>query len=215
MGLQQFEERLGRLMEGTLARPFRKSLQPVDIARKLTREMDLNRRVSARGLIAPNKFVVHVSPADAIRFASFVDALCRELVVAAKEHAQTDGYSFVGTVVVEIYEDLDLKTGDCDVEGTFAEIAKKAQLRSQSGETYQISEVPITVGRQGDNTIVVHDTNVSRRHLSIVQVGPRYLAKDLGSTNGTYVNKKRVTEVALQDRDVITVGTATLTVELS
>ena len=47
MGLQQFEERLERLVEGTLAKPFRSNLQPVEIGRRLTREMDLHRRVQA------------------------------------------------------------------------------------------------------------------------------------------------------------------------
>ena len=50
MGLQQFEDRLERLVEGTLAKPFRSNLQPVEIGRRLTREMDLHRRVGVRGL---------------------------------------------------------------------------------------------------------------------------------------------------------------------
>ena len=68
MGLQQFEERLERLVEGTLAKPFRSNLQPVEIGRRLTREMDLHRRVGVRGLIAPNAFAVTLSPADVDRF---------------------------------------------------------------------------------------------------------------------------------------------------
>ena len=62
MGLQQFEERLERLVEGTLAKPFRSNLQPVEIGRRLTREMDLHRRVGVRGLIAPNVFIVTLAP---------------------------------------------------------------------------------------------------------------------------------------------------------
>ena len=62
MGLQQFEERLERLVEGTLAKPFRSNLQPVEIGRRLTREMDLHRRVGVRGLIAPNAFAVTLAP---------------------------------------------------------------------------------------------------------------------------------------------------------
>ena len=88
MGLQQFEERLERLVEGTLAKPFRSNLQPVEIGRRLTREMDLHRRVGVRGLIAPNAFVVTLAPADVERFANFIDALSRELSDAAREHAK-------------------------------------------------------------------------------------------------------------------------------
>ena len=104
MGLQQFEERLERLVEGTLAKPFRSNLQPVEIGRRLTREMDLHRRVGVRGLIAPNAFAVTLSPADVSRFANFIDALSRELSDAAREHAKIESYSFVGPVEVEIFE---------------------------------------------------------------------------------------------------------------
>ena len=83
MGLQQFEERLERLVEGTLAKPFRSNLQPVEIGRRLTREMDLHRRVGVRGLIAPNAFAVTLSAADVSRFSNFVEALSRELADAA------------------------------------------------------------------------------------------------------------------------------------
>ena len=88
MGLQQFEERLERLVEGTLAKPFRSNLQPVEIGRRLTREMDLHRRVGVRGLIAPNAFAVTLSPADVSRFSNFIEALSRELADAAREHAR-------------------------------------------------------------------------------------------------------------------------------
>src|SRR5271170_1454614 len=111
MGLQKFEERLERLVEGTLAKPFKSNLQPVEIGRRLTREMDLHRRVGVRGLIAPNVFVVTLAPADVDRFANFIDALSRELADAAREHARIEGYSFVGPVEVEVFEGASLKSG--------------------------------------------------------------------------------------------------------
>ena len=65
MGIKRFEGRLERLVEGSLARPFRSTLQPVEIGRRLTREMDLQRRVGPRGLlVAPNSFTITLSPVD-------------------------------------------------------------------------------------------------------------------------------------------------------
>jgi len=75
MGLQQFEQRLERLVEGVFSKALRGGLQPVEIARRLTREMDLLRRVGVHGLIAPNAFIVMLSMPDAERFDSFADAL--------------------------------------------------------------------------------------------------------------------------------------------
>src|SRR6516162_7387945 len=98
MGLQQFERRLERLVEGAFAKAFRGELQPVEIARRLTREMDLRRTVSARGLIAPHAFEVLVSRANWERFGSFVDVLAQELADAARDHARAERYILVGPV---------------------------------------------------------------------------------------------------------------------
>ena len=105
MGLQKFEGRLERMVDGTLSKAFRGELHPVEIGRRLTREMDLKRRLGVHGLIAPNAFVVHLSPSDFDRFESFLDALVRELEEAAREHARTEEYVFVGPVTVSVVED--------------------------------------------------------------------------------------------------------------
>ena len=213
MGLQQFEERLGRLMDGALTRPFKKTLQPVEIARKLAREMDLSRRVSSRTLISPNRFAVHVATTDAERFLTFADALSRELVVSAKEHAQTEGYSFIGPVSVEIFEDPDLKSGDCDIEGSFDETASKGVVTTPDGRRTVIEDREITIGRIAGCDVVVNDTNVSRRHASVARRGDQFIVTDLGSTNGTLLNGRRIQQSVLQAGDVLTVGTTKLTFE--
>ena len=112
MGLQQFEQRLERLVEGAFAKAFRGELQPIELGRRLTREMDLQRAVSVRGLIAPNAFSVLLAKDDFERFGGFVDVLSRELVDAAREHAKSEEYTFLGPVQVEIgwSEDLSRST---------------------------------------------------------------------------------------------------------
>src|SRR5438874_12917942 len=109
MGLQQFERRLERLVEGAFAKAFRSGLQPVEIGRRLTREMDLQRTVGVHGLIVPNHFRVAVSAGDHEHFSSFSDALMRELAEAVREHARDEGYYFV--VPVEDGGDADLGSG--------------------------------------------------------------------------------------------------------
>ena len=70
-----------------------------------------------------------------------------------------------------------------------------------------------TLGRGDDNDIVVNDDLASREHALIERVAlpgksgeTRYMIRDLGSTNGTFVNHKQVSEQALNDGDVIRVG---------
>src|SRR5437016_12636073 len=98
MGLQQFEQRLERLVEGVFAKAFRSGLQPVELGKRIAREMDLHRTVGVRGVIAPNHFTVALSDSDQERFASFAEALTRELGEAVREHARAEGYGFVGPV---------------------------------------------------------------------------------------------------------------------
>src|ERR1700749_3041074 len=83
MGLQQFERRLERIVEGVFAKAFRSGLQPVEIGRRLTREMDLRRTVAPRGRLTPNHFTVALSPSDRERFAPIEDELVGELVSVA------------------------------------------------------------------------------------------------------------------------------------
>jgi hypothetical protein len=218
MGLQQFEERLERLVEGTLVKPFRSNLQPIEIGRRLTREMDLHRRVGVHGLIAPNAFTVTLAPADVDRFANFVDALSRELADAAREHARAEGYSFVGPVDVQIYEGTRLRAGRFTITAEVVEGDEGvsfAELVLPEGGRVTVGADPVVIGRLPECTVVLGDPNVSRRHAEIRHVGDAVVVTDLGSTNGTKVNGVPVREQHLASGDKITVGSTTLVLELS
>ena len=218
MGLQQFEERLERLVEGTLAKPFRSSLQPVEIGRRLTREMDLHRRVGVRGLIAPNIFTVTLAPADVDRFANFVDALSRELGDAAREHARVEEYSFVGPVEVQIFEGTRLRAGRFTVTAEVREGAggvSVVELVLPDGGRVELGSEAVTIGRLPECGVMLSDPNVSRRHAEVHRAGGEVVVTDLGSTNGTRVNGVAVREQHLADGDEITVGSTTLVVQMS
>jgi len=218
MGLQEIEERLERLVEGTLAKPFRSNLQPIEIGRRLTREMDLHRRVGVHGLIAPNVFTVTLAPDDVDRFANFVDALSRELADAAREHARAEGYAFIGPVEVQIYEGTRLKAGRFTVVAEVIEGPDEgpvAELVLPDGSRVPIGDDPVVVGRLPECGLVVADQNVSRRHAEFRIVNDAVVVTDLGSTNGTRVNGVRVREQQLASGDEVTVGSTTLVLELA
>jgi hypothetical protein len=218
MGLQQFEERLERLVEGTLAKPFRSNLQPIEIGRRLTREMDLHRRVGVHGIIAPNSFTITLAPPDVDRFANFIDALSRELADAAREHARIEGYAFVGPVDVQIYEGTRLKAGRFVVTADVIEGREEgpyAELVLPDGTRVVIGEDPVVLGRLPECDVVLDDPNVSRRHAELRRVGETVVVTDLGSTNGTRVNGAPVREQPLASGDEITVGSTTVVFELS
>ncbi len=218
MGLQQFEQRLERLVEGAFAKAFRSGLQPVEIGRRITREMDLGRRVGVRGLIAPNHFKVNLPSADYERFSSFLDSLARELGDAAREHARTEGYEFVGPVQVEICEDPEIRPNRYSIDAEVREGPDglpAGSIRLTDGRRITIGAQSLVLGRLPECAVVLNDPNVSRRHAEIRRRGSDVLVVDLGSTNGTRVNGVRVKEQLLNDGDEIEVGTSTVRFEAS
>jgi hypothetical protein len=218
MGLQQFEERLERLVEGTLAKPFRSNLQPVEIGRRLTREMDLHRRVGVRGLIAPNAFAVTLAPDDVSRFSNFIDALSRELADAAREHARIESYTFVGPVEVEIFESDNLKAGRFTVTAEVRESEDGgflAELVLPDGRRIALGAQPLVIGRLPECDVVLNDSNVSRRHAELRRSGDGVFLTDLGSTNGTRVNGAPIREQILASGDEVSVGSTKLIFEMT
>ena len=218
MGLQQFEQRLERLVEGAFAKAFRSGLQPVEIGRRLTREMDLLRRVGVNGLISPNSFAVELSPEDSERFESFADALARELADAAREHARLENYEFVGPVEVEVQRNARLRTGRFRVTAEVREGPDglpAASLVAPDGSRIVLGTEAIVIGRLPECTIVVNDPNVSRRHAEIRRRGSEVVVSDLQSTNGTRVNGLPIRDHVLTEGDEITVGSTVLRYESS
>ena len=69
---------------------------------------------------------------------------------------------------------------------------------------FELDQDSYTIGREAGNEIVLEDPQVSRRHATLTRQGATYLLEDIGSTNGTYVNGKRVTApVLLSNGDTI------------
>jgi hypothetical protein len=218
MGLNQFEQRLERLVEGVFAKTFRSGLKPVELARRLTREMDLHRIVGVNGLIAPNHFSIAISAADHKQFESYSEALTRELSEAVREHGREEGYGFVGPVHVEIDPDDDIGMGEFLVASEIVEAPGGAAVGSLSlpdGRRVVVGEDPVDIGRLPECDVVLADPNVSRRHAEVRRAGTGFVVVDLGSTNGTKVNGAGVKERRLADGDEITVGGTQIRFEAS
>jgi hypothetical protein len=219
MGINAFERRLERMVDGVFARAFRSSLRPIEIGRKLVREIDDHRSVDVKGrVIVPNQFTVTLSHDDLEQFADIHEALVRELCDAAREYARDEGYTFMGPVSVELVEAVTQKSGRFKLEGRMVEAASMAGAGSivlPTGDRIVLGEETLTIGRLPSCDIPVPDPNVSRKHAEIRPSGAGYVVVDLGSTNGTRVNGATVNERKLTDGDVIAVGTTRLRFEAS
>ena len=80
-----------------------------------------------------------------------------------------------------------------------------------AGQPFQPGEGRTLVGRSPECDIFLDDVTVSRRHAEIVREGDEFTIRDLGSLNGTYVNRKRIESAALQDDDEVQIGKYRLT----
>lgn len=75
-----------------------------------------------------------------------------------------------------------------------------------AGSTYQLADDVTSIGRHPDSAVFLDDITVSRRHSEIVKEAGGYVVRDVGSLNGSYVNRERVDVAALHDGDEIQVG---------
>ena len=218
MGLQQVERRLERLVEGVFSKAFRGGLQPVELARRVVRDMEAGRTVSTRGTVAPNHAVITISEIDAERFETFADALVLELEEAMREHARDRQYRFIGPVKVELFQDPDFAKSEHTVT---VEVRQgpggmpAAALVLVDGSRIAIGEDPVTIGRSPESTLKLTDSTVSRSHAQIVRDGDAWVLHDVGSSNGTKVNGAAVAEHVLEDGDEIRVGAVSLRFEMS
>jgi hypothetical protein len=216
MGLARFEKRLERTVEGAFARAFKGQVRPVEIARRMLRDMDLSVDVGVKGQrLAPNHFTIALSTADVDRLGQLADPLAIELAEEAEAHAEDEGYTLIGPAMVDLVEDFELRAGVVTVESSFQQGERTARpiawLTDGTAKRHPI--VPgqvLQIGRMADCAVVVNDTNVSRRHAEVRVDGEHILILDLGSLNGTKVNGRGVPPnkgTRAQIGDEIVVGT--------
>jgi hypothetical protein len=215
VGLRNFESRLERMVEGTFSRVFKSGVRPVELGRRMVREMDGRRSIGVSGkTVAPNEFTIRLSESDRAELEPIHDSLVRELCETAREHAREEGYSFLGPITVTLESDDELHTGSFTVSGRLVEAEGGVAVGSlilPGGQRVVLGEYLLTIGRLPECTITLGDPNVSRRHAEIRPSGAGYRVIDLGSTNGTLVNGQRVHEHQLRDGDVITCGATSMT----
>lgn len=219
VGLQGFERRLEKLVEGVFARVFKSGLRPIELGRRLVREMDTNRSIGVRGRpLAPNHFTIRLNQADHDRFAEIGDSLTRELCEAAREHGRDEGYGFMGPISVELVVDPKRHAGEFQIDARMKEGpggAGAGSLLLPNNDRYVLGEDVVVLGRLPDCDITLNDTNVSRRHAEIRAVGDAFVLVDLGSTNGSKVNGVRVAERELLDGDELSFGNIRLIFQAS
>ena len=215
--LRDFERRLGGIVEGFFATTFRSGLQPVELAKRLMREMDSTKTVGVKEVWAPNRYVFTLSESDAERFEQAEQALANELKQVVREAAAERGWGLVGPPEVDFEVDPELGKGRFRCEASFVEGEEELAPQPSMGErgslvrlidgvSFALAKPSVTIGRLPECDVVVDDTGASRQHARIERTESGFVLTDLGSTNGTMLNGEPIQEHVLEHGDRITIG---------
>ncbi|MGD0197659.1 MAG: DUF3662 and FHA domain-containing protein [Solirubrobacteraceae bacterium] len=238
--LRNLENKIAGLVEGAFGRAFASEIRPVELARRLTREMDRHRHASLASTYVPNEYVVWLSPADRRALQPIEAGLVEELSAYLLEHARAEHLALVSHPRIELRTDKRLALGECGIEaklvggperraraedpgiiprpaptpvGVGGGSAAQAYI-SVGGQRTPIGPRGMVIGRSPEADLVLSSSEVSRRHAEIVPEDRAWLLVDLGSTNGIRLNARPVgVPTQLTDGDVIEVGPYELTFE--
>jgi Protein of unknown function (DUF3662)/FHA domain len=114
--LKSIESRIAGLVEGTFSRAFKSEVRPVEIARKLGREMEEHKSYSVSRMYAPNEYRVYLSARDRQRFADEEGYLTSELAGYLLEHARRENLALRSRPVVEFVTDERLGLGEFGIQ---------------------------------------------------------------------------------------------------
>jgi hypothetical protein len=251
--LRNLESKIAGLVEGTFSRAFRSEVRPVEIARKLAREMEEHKSSSVSRTYVPNEYRVFLSPRDRERFADYEEALASELAGYLLEHARRERLAMLSRPVIEFETDDRLGLGEFGIQTRVVQPEQEPQAEppsepaESSGRTMVYSAAGrvaepleerartsrerallildgrrLVVGSEGAKLgrsrkcdIVLDDANVSREHAEIRPRGGSWVVTDLGSTNGSSVNGRRIdSPTVVKPGDEVELGTSSMKFEL-
>lgn len=216
--LDRFEKSVEGAVNGVFSKFGSKDLQPVDLSSALEREIDNEAMPVGRDrTVAPNEYRFKLSTPDFDHIEQWgSETLADELADNLTNYARSQHYAFVGPVVVIFEEDLDLAKGSfkltaASVQGnavpvTIDEQSQDCPLLEINGSQYLLTKEKTILGRGSGCDIVIDDPGISRKHLEIDVTPNGVIARDLGSTNGTYVEGHQVPAATLLDGNTITIG---------
>lgn len=149
--LRSIESKLESLFEGVFGRAFRANVQPVEIARKLVKEMDDHRSVSVSRVYVPNQYTVYLSPVDREQFSGYEEQLCEELQDYLAEHARRERYVLLSPPQVSLDTDADLEMGMFGIATRLVRVPADAEPKRQPPEpaatvVYRPVELPPETG---------------------------------------------------------------------
>ncbi len=228
--LHEIERKLENVVNGVFARAFRGQVEPIEIATRLTKELDAQAKLLNRDKrLVPNNFTVYLSTQDYDGLAPMARAINDDIVPELRRHAGERHYVFNGPIRIDYECDEALAVGRFSVASeavaTVAEsggaasttaIRRAPLVLEVNGVRHPLLPPGFTIGRGSEADLRINDPGISRQHARIVvsdaDGGVAVRIEDLGSTNGVIVNGQRVTNMTLDDGSRIEIGSTRMLV---
>ena len=198
--LRNLEAKLGGLVEGAFGRAFRTSVQPVELAHKLAKEMEDNQMVSVSRVYVPNHYRVFLSPQDREQFASYEPALRKELSDYLLEHSRQESFALSTRPQVEFQTDERLDLGEFGIQAQLLASPEEEQQDAQG------PEAPAPSSGDFGHTMVYSPSRDARR---VEPVDDRRQALLVGggrrnvlSGSRVVLGRSREADIVLQDPNV-------------
>jgi hypothetical protein len=192
--LRNLEAKLEAFVEGAFSRAFKSRVQPVELARKLAKEMEENQVVSISHTYVPNEYVVFLSPRDREQFTSYEGALKKELSDYLLEHARGEGLALVTRPTVEFRTDERLSLGEFGIQAHL--------IQPPDEELGEQEPQPADYG----HTMVYSPTAEARRMVEAPSAGRAMLVgggkRTVLSGNRLVIGRSRDCELVLDDPNV-------------
>jgi len=193
--LRNLEAKLTDLVEGTFGRVFKSEVRPVELARKLVREMDEHKTVSLSRTYVPNEYIVYLSPDDRARLEGVEDSLIEELSAYLLEHARSERLALPSRPQIEFQTDERLALGEFGIQTRLvrpSEDPAVAEPEPEHGNTMIYS----TAGRL--RAPVEETQGVRPTRALLVAEGRRHVIPP----GGAVVGRSRDCDVVLADANV-------------
>jgi len=200
MVLRALEHRIEALFEGIFGRAFRTNVQPVELARKLAKEMDDHRTVSVSRVYVPNEYTIYLSPSDRDQFASYEDNLRGELQEYLSQHAQREEYALLSSPRVLLETDADLDLGEFGIATRMAQPDRRHGAADEPAEEIAPGSTMIYKSRTPPPTQAVsaEELGVEKEVVALTVDGTRHEVKQQRALLG----RSRECDIQLSDANV-------------
>jgi hypothetical protein len=199
--LRSLEEKIAGLVEGTFGRVFRSEVRPVELARKLAKEMDEHRTVSVSRTYVPNEYVVWLSPQDRERYEGVEQPVIDELAAYLLEHARREKLALVSRPQIEFRTDDRLALGEFGIQARLVQPEQPARSSDHEARPADMGHTMIystSTRHQEALEEVGSGAGQTRRRAIVVADGKRLVIPP----NGAVIGRSRECDIVLDDSNV-------------